>query len=80
MNQPNNVIGGATAGGRNVISGNNGSGVLLSGGTPNGTQVINNIIGADVTGAVAIPNGVAGVQIIDGFSNTIGAQRLAGPM
>ncbi len=50
----NTLIGGTTAGTRNIISGNTGDGILLQG--TNGL-VQGNYIGTDITGTMAIANG-----------------------
>ncbi len=70
------TIGGTTAGARNIISGNNNSGVRLHAQT-SGNLVQGNFIGTDVTGMVALGNTQRGVWIegaFQGFSNnnTIG--------
>jgi CSLREA domain-containing protein len=66
-----NLIGGTTAGARNVISGNGGGvGIANEGSTEN--QVQGNFIGTDITGTVPIPNGV-GVGIgAEAYDNLIG--------
>ncbi len=61
----NNVIGGATAASRNIISGNAGFGVLTSGTGATGNLIRNNFIGTDVTGEFPIGNST-GVSIQDG--------------
>jgi CSLREA domain-containing protein len=69
----NNIIGGTTAGARNVISGNEGDGVGIgdfgSGATANIVQ--GNYIGTDVTGTMPLGNGHHGV-VVDASNNTIG--------
>jgi CSLREA domain-containing protein len=66
----NNTIGGTTAVKRNVISGNNRYGILISG---NGNQVQGNYIGTKANGTEALANSVDGVFIFPGSStNTIG--------
>ena len=56
----NNTIGGTTAAGRNVISGNTFDGVAISG---DGNIVQGNYIGTNAAGTAAIPNGTSGVSI-----------------
>jgi CSLREA domain-containing protein len=56
-----NTIGGATAGARNVISGNNGSGVVLVLGTNN--RVLGNYIGTDAAGMANLGNQSEGVYV-----------------
>ena len=61
-----NIIGGATAAARNVISGNLRGGLLVSA----GAVVQGNFIGTDKNGATAIPNNAEGISAVGG--NTIG--------
>ena len=71
---PNNSIGDTTAGARNIISGNNQSGVNILGlgvtVTP-GSKVMGNYIGTDKTGTADLGNS-RGVTINDAPNNTIG--------
>jgi parallel beta-helix repeat protein len=68
-------VAGRTAG--NVISGNTGSGILITGSGTNGNVVSGNYIGTDATGTLAIGNWT-GVRIDKGAShNTIGASTSA---
>ena len=68
------TIGGTTAATRNIISGNNGDGVLIvNGGSNNIVQ--GNYIGVDVTGTAAVSNtgnSLGGVNITGSNNNTIG--------
>lgn len=57
---------------RSVISGNNGSGVVIEGSSASGNRVYGNKIGTDVTGSQRLPNGLDGVRIAGSPSNTIG--------
>jgi IPT/TIG domain/S-layer homology domain len=74
-NVSGSTIGGDTAGARNVISGNTGSGVGVSGflndGTTTGNFVQGNYIGMDVTGSAPLGNGADGI-FVGGHANTIG--------
>jgi parallel beta-helix repeat protein len=68
----NNTVGGSTAGDRNVISGNNWSGVWINDGGTNGNVVKGNYIGTDAGGSAALPNN-DGVNVCCGAqNNTIG--------
>jgi len=58
-----NVVGGPTTAERNVISGNQGVGVIL---TSSGNTVQGNFIGTDVTGMTPLGNGIDGIAIADG--------------
>ncbi|MFH1538811.1 MAG: S8 family serine peptidase, partial [bacterium] len=71
----NNTIVGATAGGRNIISGNSDYGVYIDGGS--GNKVAGNYIGTDVTGTAAIGNDY-GVLIFGSNNNIIGGDSAAG--
>ncbi|MCK5598370.1 hypothetical protein KAI78_02000 [bacterium] len=75
-----NIIGGTVAGARNIISGNNTSGVVLwDSGTINNV-ILGNYIGTDVNGTSDLGNSVYGIQIGNGAqSNTIGG-TIAGTM
>ncbi|HEX6852007.1 MAG TPA: M12 family metallo-peptidase, partial [Candidatus Polarisedimenticolaceae bacterium] len=56
----NTLIGGATSAARNVISGNNGTGIYMAGGTVGnscaGTVIQGNYVGTDATGTAALGN------------------------
>jgi len=66
-----NRIGGATAGERNIISGNNNKGILIE--NASGNLVQGNYIGTDVNGTANLGNGNAGIDILNNANNnTIG--------
>ena len=69
---PGNTIGGAAAGSRNLISGNDGHGVFLLENAADNNVIAGNYIGTDVTGTVDLGNSLDGVFIDDGDNNTIG--------
>ncbi|MEM7252470.1 MAG: LamG-like jellyroll fold domain-containing protein, partial [Pseudomonadota bacterium] len=72
----NNTVGGSLAA-RNVISGNDADGVIMSTGASN-NFVQSNIIGLNVTGTAAVANGSFGVRIANtGANNTIGGNGAA---
>lgn len=71
-NSPNNTVGGTTAGSRDVISGNQSVGVLISGSASRGNSVQGSFIGTDVTGTVDLGNSGSGVFITDAPNNTVG--------
>ncbi len=67
----NNIIGGTTAGERNVISGNLSNGVGINGALDN--FVLGNYIGLNATGNDSVPNNFAGVSIDGGSTgNQVG--------
>jgi hypothetical protein len=67
----NNTVGGTSAQARNLLSGNQGDGVLLSGGA--GNAIEGNTIGADATGGKALGNlGRAGVELQGENGDVIG--------
>lgn len=86
----NNIIGGTIPGARNLISGNNGNGVLIADISTMGNQVLGNYIGTDASGMTALGNSKDGVVIgstpnivgagpnIIGGSNIIGGAAAAG--
>ncbi|MFM2052137.1 MAG: hypothetical protein RL456_174, partial [Pseudomonadota bacterium] len=68
-----NLIGGTTAADRNLISGNNTHGVLITGASATGNTVAGNHIGTDRTGTLDLGNTLNGVTIAAGAtSNTVG--------
>ncbi len=74
-----NVIGGDTLAARNVISGNNGTGVFLTA-AASGNRVQGNLIGTDKNGTVGVENvgNRTGIHIVGGSGNTIGGNGAAG--
>jgi parallel beta-helix repeat protein len=73
-----NVIGGANAGQRNVISGNAGYGVTITGTNSNGNVVEGNYIGLNAAGTVAVSNTYNGIGIWAGSSSNIIGGSAAG--
>ncbi len=67
-----NAIGGTTPAERNVISGNDADGILISSSHTSGNLVEGNLIGTNLTGAGPIPNSDNGVEIDSSDSNKIG--------
>ncbi len=72
-----NTIGGLSAGARNIIAGNGGSGISIVVNVPAEGPAQNNVvqgnyIGTDITGTVDMGNGVHGVALNSADNNTIG--------
>ena len=75
VSSANNRIGGLIGAARNIVSGNQQTGVNLQNATATGNVVQGNYIGTQRGGQAALPNagGVGGIQIFNGASgNTIG--------
>ncbi len=71
---PGNTIGGA---GRNVISGNDGSGIIVGGPGSSSTRIVGNYIGTDVRGLFRVGNADDGIFVEGSGGNTIGGPALA---
>jgi CSLREA domain-containing protein len=69
LNGTNHMIGGTTAGERNIISGNTGSGMTFSG---SGHTIRGNYIGTNAAGTAAVPNGSHGIRTLTATNSTIG--------
>ena len=67
-----NTIGGTSSGSRNLISGNNGDGVVMNNSGSTNNTVIGNYIGTDVTGTKALANTMYGVEISQGYNRVGG--------
>jgi len=67
----NNIIGGQDPSNRNIISGNGGSGVIVTTVDASGNQILNNYIGTDITGTLSIGNGLQGVHIDYSSNNSV---------
>ncbi|RUL86295.1 NosD domain-containing protein [Tautonia sociabilis] len=73
-----NEVGGLEAGQGNIVSGNDGSGILLLGSGASGNLVSGNVVGLDATGLAALGNTGDGIALLDGASgNTVGGAQLA---
>jgi hypothetical protein len=71
-----NTVGGATAGARNLVSGNKSDGVFMTSDT-DANEMLGNRIGTTANGTGALGNGEAGV-LVQGSNNTIGDGTPAG--
>lgn len=67
-----NLIGATVAGGRNIISGNNASGVHLHDGAQ-GNRIYGNYIGLNPAGTAAVSNSAYGVRLDDAYDTAVGA-------
>ncbi len=72
-NAPGNVVGGLVPGAGNLLSGNQGAGVLVSGLAARGNRIVGNLIGTDPTGTLAVGNTQFGVQVLDAPGTSIGS-------
>ncbi len=75
-NAPNTIIGGTTAGARNIICANGSNGIMITSNC-SGTQVQGNLIGTDVTGTLDRGNSAAGININNAPGNVIGGTTAA---
>ncbi len=74
----NNTVGDATTAGRNIISGNTGSGVYVTGTTTAGNVVQNNFIGTDSNGSAPLGNSQAGIYLDSASVNSILNNTISG--
>ncbi len=74
----NNTVGGTVSGSRNIISGNQFDGVLITNAGATGNVVLGNYVGTDVTGTHALGNAAVGVSSYQsGGGTTIGGATSA---
>lgn len=66
-----NVVGGTAPSDRNVVSGNTGTGVLITGSSAEDNLIQGNYIGTDHSGTLAVGNG-GGVNVHNGNNNSVG--------
>ncbi|TAK99378.1 MAG: hypothetical protein EPO07_10900, partial [Verrucomicrobia bacterium] len=71
-NAPNNTLGGLTSGARNIIAGNDGSGISLNGGNSSGNIIQGNYIGVATNGSLAVSNIGDGITLNGAGNNVIG--------
>jgi uncharacterized repeat protein (TIGR01451 family) len=73
VSSANNTIGGTTTAARNVLSGNTGSGIVITGAAATGNTVSGNYIGLNAAGSTTVANQTNGIRILLGAANnTIG--------
>jgi hypothetical protein len=72
IDSPDNVVGGAVPGARNVISGNGDYGVSVWYAASTGNQILGNHIGTDITGTEALGNVAHGIYVQNAPGNTFG--------
>jgi hypothetical protein len=65
-----NIIGGSTAGARNIVSGNIRQGIVVGQTGTDGTIIQGNYVGTNSAGTLARPNGFAGITIFGGAKNS----------
>jgi parallel beta-helix repeat protein len=73
-----NTIGGTSSAARNVVSGNNGYGLILLGSGATGNVAEGNYFGTDSTGDAALSNGKAQILIEDASNNNLIGGSAAG--
>lgn len=71
----NNTIGGTAPADRNIISGNDFTGVAVLNQGISGNQILGNFIGTDDTGLAGLGNNGAGVRILNVQGNTVGGTQ-----
>ena len=64
------IVGGLTAPGMNVISGNGGSGIVVGGTGAASNTILGNRIGTNRAGTLALSNGANGVSLVAGANST----------
>ncbi len=74
----NNTIGGSSAGARNIVSGNNGNGIVVGGGAT-GNTIKGNYIGTNAAGTSSVANTADGILIVQAPNNTIGGTNSVTP-
>ena len=72
IDAPENIVGGSTAGARNIVSGNGDAGIQLYGVAASGNLIAGNYIGTDITGSRPLGNGIDGIYVNNAHGNTIG--------
>jgi streptogramin lyase len=75
INSPDNTVGGTAAGSQNLITGNNGNGVLIAGAS---NIVEGNVIGARTANSQTLGNAFNGISLINAANNTIGGSTSSG--
>ena len=70
LNSPANRIGMART--TNVISGNDGNGILVEGSGAGGNEIVNCCVGTDLSGNSALGNGLNGILIMNAATNVVG--------
>ncbi|HVG18185.1 MAG TPA: HYR domain-containing protein, partial [Blastocatellia bacterium] len=73
-----NNVGGSTPDARNVISGNNGDGVLITGTGSDNNFVANNYIGTNAAGAAALGNSANGIAVGFSTNNLVESNIISG--
>jgi hypothetical protein len=72
MQTPNNTIGGTSATQRNLVSGNQGTGIAITGSGASDNIIEGNFIGTDASGTYSIGNSADGILVTNSPNNTIG--------
>jgi Domain of unknown function (DUF4347)/Cadherin-like/Right handed beta helix region/Cadherin domain/Periplasmic copper-binding protein (NosD) len=67
-----NLIGGATASERNVVSGNLDAGIYIYGSSGSGNTILGNYVGTNAAGSANLGNGSEGIVVVFGAYNLIG--------
>jgi CSLREA domain-containing protein len=68
-----NDIGGAGLLARNLISGNEGSGIYIFTSASSGNEIVNTIIGLDINRTTDLGNSMSGINIDEGSNNIVGS-------